>query len=164
MTHVPLTCADIDLENLRRLLARYGLQLELVADGAPIPGSWFGEPEAGLIGNRVIVRRDTPVHSALHESCHVVCMDGERRARLHTDAAGDYDEENGVNYLQLLLADQLPELGRERLFRDMDEWGYTFRLGSARAWFEQDADDARLWLQHHGIIDSDGVPTFSLRA
>ena len=24
----------------------------------------------------------------------------------------------------------------------MDAWGYTFRLGSARAWFENDADDA----------------------
>jgi hypothetical protein len=24
----------------------------------------------------------------------------------------------------------------------LDAWGYTFRLGSARAWFERDAEDA----------------------
>ena len=45
-----------------------------------------------------------------------------------------------------MLADALAGVGRERLMRDMDEWGYSFRLGSARAWFERDADDARAWL------------------
>jgi hypothetical protein len=25
----------------------------------------------------------------------------------------------------------------------MDTWGYTFRLGSTKAWFEKDADEAR---------------------
>ena len=29
---------------------------------------------------------------------------------------------------------------------DMDAWGYTFRLGSAHAWFEHDAEDAREFL------------------
>ncbi len=28
----------------------------------------------------------------------------------------------------------------------MDAWGYSFRLGSTRAWFEGDAQDARAWL------------------
>ena len=32
---------------------------------------------------------------------------------------------------------------RARMWRDMDDWGYSFRLGSAQQWFEQDADDAR---------------------
>jgi len=34
---------------------------------------------------------------------------------------------------------------------DMDAWGYTFRLGSALAWFEHDADDARAWLRARGL-------------
>ena len=56
-------------------------------------------------------------------------------------------------YLQILLADELPQLGRERMFADMDAWGYTFRLGSSRAWFERDAADARVWLRESGLID-----------
>lgn len=158
-----LTCEDIPADALQALLGHYGLQLEWVADGAPIPGSWFGEPEAGLIANRLLVRRDTPLHSALHESCHYVCMDASRRATLHTNAGGDYDEENGVNYLQILLADQLPGGGRHRMMADMDEWGYTYRLGSAQAWFEQDADDARQWLLGHGLISAHEQPTWRLR-
>ena len=47
--------------------------------------------------------------------------------------------------------------------RDMDAWGYTFRLGSAQAWFEQDADDARRWLLAHRIIDEGGRITGTCR-
>lgn len=156
-------CSDPLLEALQGLLARYDLQVERIPAGRPIPGSWFGDPEAGLIGNRLLVRDDTPLHSALHESCHYVCMDSRRRCSLHTDAGGGYDEENGVCYLQLLLADQLPGYGRERMFTEMDAWGYSFRLGSARAWFEQDAEEAREWLLIHGLIDPQGNPTWNLR-
>ncbi len=158
-----LTCGEVNGTDLAALLARYALHLEWVADGEPIPGSWFGDAEAGLIGDRLLLRRDTPVHSALHESCHFVCMDPQRRAQLHTDAGGGYDEENGVCYLQLLLADHLPGFGRGRMFLDMDAWGYTFRLGSARAWFERDAEDARDWLRRHGLVDAADVPTWRLR-
>ncbi len=158
-----LTCNDISLEALSALLARFGLTLERVGDNAPIEGSWFGEPEAGIVGWRVIVRRDTPVHSALHESCHLICMDESRRRTLHTNAGGDYDEENAVNYMEITLAAYLPEVGRERIMADMDAWGYTFRLGSARSWFEQDADDARLWLIAHGLLNAQGVPMWTLR-
>jgi hypothetical protein len=35
---------------------------------------------------------------------------------------------------------------------DMDAWGYSFRLGSARAWFERDADDARTFLRERGLL------------
>ena len=87
-------------------------------------------------------RPDTPVHSALHEACHWICMPPARRARLHTDAGGDSDEENAVNYLSILLGQTLPGFGRDRMLADMDAWGYSFRLGSARAWFEGDAEDA----------------------
>ena len=158
-----LLCSELDPAPLAALLARFGLSLERVADGAPIPGSWFGEPEAGIIARRVLVRGDTPVHSALHESCHLICMDAERRATLHTNAGGDYDEENAVNYLEITLGTLLPGVGRERILADMDSWGYTFRLGSARAWFEQDAEDARQWLLHHGLLEGDGSPTWKLR-
>ena len=158
-----LTCNDISLDALSGLLARFGLILETVADGAPIPGSWFGEPEAGIIDRRVLVRRDTPVHSALHESCHLICMDEARRSTLHTNAGGDYDEENAVNYMEITLGSRLPGVGRERILADMDAWGYTFRLGSARAWLEEDAEDARQWLLQHSLIDEQGEPTWKLR-
>lgn len=155
-----LLCGEIDLGPL---LTRYDISLVPVAAGAPIPGSHWGEPEAGLIGHQVFVRPDTPVHSALHEACHYICMDNERRQNLHTDAGGDVAEENGVCYLQVLLADQLPTVGRARLFADMDAWGYSFRLGSTRAWFEQDAEDARHWLYDHRLIDINDQPSWQLR-
>ncbi len=156
-------CRDPVAAALPRLLERYGLVVERVADGRPVPGSWFGDPEAGLIGNRLLVRGDTPLHSALHESCHYVCMDEARRRTLHTDAGGGYDEENGVCYLQILLADEIPGYGRDRILAEMDAWGYSFRLGSARAWFERDAEDAFEWLLRHGLVDRTGRPTWNLR-
>ncbi|MCU7939882.1 MAG: hypothetical protein KZQ64_06500 [gamma proteobacterium symbiont of Bathyaustriella thionipta] len=148
---------------LEPLLARYFLQLNWVKDNATIPGTWFGEPEAGIIKNQLYVRQDTPIHSALHESCHYICMDAVRRSALDTDAAGGYDEENGVCYLQILLADYLPDMGQKAMMADMDEWGYTFRLGSAKRWFEEDAEDARQWLLKHCLINNDNTPTWKLR-
>lgn len=153
---------DIDPASLQDVLRPFGLELIEVPDGDAIPGSFWGDSEAGLIGDQLLVRPDTPVHSALHEACHYICMDPERRAGLHTDAGGGYDEENGVCYLQILLADQLPGIGRAGLMRDMDAWGYSFRLGSTRAWFENDAEDARAWLEHYGLL-GDGRPTGRLR-
>ena len=146
-------------EALRALLAGYGLALREVAPGAAIPGSFWGEPEAGIVGDEVYVRHDTPVHSALHEACHLICA-GDRRAAIHTDAGGSYAEEDAVCYLQIVLADRLPGLGAARLMADMDAWGYTFRLGSARAWFEGDAEDARAWLVERRLLDAEGEPVF----
>ena len=108
-----------------------------------LPGSYWGESEAGLRGNVLYVRADTPLHSLLHELSHFVCMTPARRAGLDRDAGGDDAEECAVCYLQILLADEIPALGRARMFADMDAWGYSFRFGSARAWFESDAADAR---------------------
>lgn len=158
-----LTCAELGREPLAVLLGRYGLGVEWVPTGSAIPGSYWGESEAGLIGDRLFVRDDTPVHSALHEACHYICMDAARRARLHTDAGGEVIEESGVCYLQILLADRLPGVGRARLCADMDAWGYTFRLGSARAWFERDAEDARKWLFENGLIDPEERPVWRVR-
>ncbi|HWJ33732.1 MAG TPA: hypothetical protein VNR70_00610 [Steroidobacteraceae bacterium] len=149
--------------DLELLLDRYGLELTLVAPEEVIPGSFWGEREAGLIGSKIYGRLDTPVHSVLHEGAHFICMTAERRAGLDTDAGGDDAEENAVCYLQILLASTLSNVGRARMCRDMDEWGYTFRLGSAAAWFAEDAEDARQWLIGHGLIDAESRITYVAR-
>lgn len=158
-----LRVADVRFARLSGLLARFGLSLHLLDDDAPITGSFWGEPEAGVVGRGVYVRLDTPIHSLLHETCHVICMDEQRRAGLDRDAGGDDLEEAAVCYLQILLADCLPGVGRARLMQDMDSWGYSFRLGSSRAWFESDAEDARAWLLGHGLLNAAGTPLFELR-
>ena len=150
-----LTLADIAFDDAERLLARFGLTLRRVADGEPIPGSYWGECEAGIIGSTVHARGDTPVHSLLHEAGHLIVLSPERRDAVHTDATDSIEEENAVCVLQALLADALPGVGRARVLADMDAWGYTFRLGSARAYVERDADDAWAWLQAHGLADGD---------
>lgn len=147
--------ADTGFEAPAALLAGYGLTLHRVADGAPIPGSYWGEPEAGIIGENVYARDDTPVHSMLHEACHLIVLPPGRRAAVHTDATDSTEEEDATCYLQIVLADALPGVGRQRLMADMDAWGYSFRLGSTQAWFEHDAADARHWLQRHELLPGD---------
>ena len=147
-----LRLGDIGFGPAAALLASHGLHLQAVPEGEAIPGSYWGECEAGLVGTTVYARADTPVHSLLHEACHLIVMPPERRARVHTDATDSVPEEDAACYLQILLADQLPGVGRERLMADMDAWGYTFRLGSARAWFEADAEDARAFLAERHLL------------
>ena len=149
-----LLLSDIAIADVTALLGRYGLDFAPVADGQPIPGSYWGECEAGLIGSTVYGRSDTPVHSLLHEAAHLIVLPPERRAQVHTDATDSVEEEDAVCVLQALLGDALPGVGRERILADMDEWGYTFRLGSARAYFEHDADAAWHWLSTRGLADS----------
>ncbi len=150
--HAVLALADIGFDAARALLARHGLELVRVADGEAIPGSYWGESEAGVIAHTVYARADTPVHSLLHEACHLIVAPAERRASIHTDASDSQAEEDATCYLQIVLGDALPGVGRERVMADMDAWGYTFRLGSARAWFEHDAGDARTWLLERGLL------------
>jgi hypothetical protein len=150
-------------ERLRTLLGRFGLRLAEIPADAAIPGSFWGAPEAGLTRDTLHFRPDTPVHSILHEACHYVCMTPARRTDLHTDAGGDDIEEAAVCYLQILVADAAPEIGAARMIADMDAWGYSFRLGSARRWFAEDAGDARAWLERHGLVDAGGAPTWRLR-
>ena len=94
---------------------------------------------------------------------HATALHPARRKRLDTDAGSDDAEENAVCYLQILLAGELACMGRERMFADMDAWGYSFRLGSSRAWFESDADDARQWLIGHRLVGRQGQPFWRLR-
>ena len=163
MNEAVLAVGDGHVGQLARLLARAGLELRSVAPGAPIPGSYWGEPEAGLVASAVWCRDDTPVHSVLHEACHALCMDSARRRGLDRDAGGDDAEECAVCLLQLVYAEELEGVGRERLLEDMDRWGYSFRLGSARAWYESESADARAWLFRHGLIDAAGRGTLRAR-
>ena len=146
---------DIAIADVASLLSRYGLRLELVADDAAIPGSYWGDPEAGVIGHVVHARGDTPVHSLLHEACHLVVLPPELRAGVHTDATDSVEEEDAVCVLQALLGDALPGVGRARVLADMDAWGYTFRLGSAAAYFERDAEAAWTWLIERRLVAPD---------
>jgi len=144
-----MTMQDMDEAAVAKLLAGFGLRLVVLAPGADITGTYWGAPEAGLSGDRLFARPDTPVHSILHEAAHFICMPAGRRAGLHRDAGGDTAEEDAVCYLQVLLGDSLaaPGWSRQRLFADMDAWGYSFRLGSTARWFYEDADEALAWLQ-----------------
>jgi hypothetical protein len=157
-----LLLSAMDRLELALLLDKFGLELVLVAPQTVIPGSYWGEREAGLIGSKIYARLDTPLHSVLHEGAHFVCMSPERRAGLHTDAGGDDTEESAVCYLQILLAMAL-RLEPSRICRDMDEWGYSFRLGSAARWFAEDAEDARAWLLERGLIDAQDAVAYTLR-
>lgn len=144
---------DVSGSAVAALVKSLGLTLERVPSGEPIPGSYWGDEEAGLVKDRIYARNDTPLHSILHEACHWVCMDEQRRQQLDTNAGGDYEEENAVCYLQILLAECIPGFGSERCMQDMDRWGYTFRLGSAKKWFNKDAEDAKAWLEAHDLLN-----------
>lgn len=143
---------NISEDRVRHLLALYDLTLATVPAAQDIPGSFWGDCEAGLIGATVYARPDTPVHSILHEACHLMVMPAHRRATVHTDATDSAAEEDAACYLQLLLSDCIPGFGFDRACRDMDHWGYSFRLGSAKAWFRQDAEDALAFLRKQALF------------
>jgi hypothetical protein len=158
-----LFVSDVPEAAITELLHRYDLELIEQPAGAPISGSFWGDSEAGIIGHTVYVRADTPIHSLLHETCHMICMTQDRRAGLDRDAGGDDLEESAVCYLQVVLADFVDGVGRDRLMLDMDAWEYSFRLGNTRDWFQRDAEDAIEFLTNHGLLNADGVPIFRLR-
>ncbi len=154
---------DLDRDLIRKFLDRFGLSVEWVADNTAITASFWGDSEAGIKGHRVFVRADTPVHSMLHEVCHIICMSSDRREHLDRDAGGNALEEAAVCYLQIILADYLDGVGRERLMHDMNTWGYSFRLGTTERWFAEDAEDAEEWLRANNLLGSTNVPLFRLR-
>jgi hypothetical protein len=154
---------DVPGDDIRALIGRYGVCFEQLEAGAPIETSFWGEPEAGISRAGLQFRADTPVHSVLHELCHIVCMTGARRARLERSAGGTAAEECAVCYLQILLAEYIDSFGTQRCLADMDSWGYSFREGNAAAWFAGDGSQARQWLIAHRLIDMAGQPTWRLR-
>lgn len=159
-----LAVADVRRSALESLLRRYELQLVLENERAEITGSFWGDSEAGIVGQTIYARIDTPIHSLLHEACHLICMSAKRRDDVERNAGGDDLEESAVCYLQIVLADHIDTVGRGRLMQDMDTWGYSFRLGNTTAWFEQDADDAIEFLINQGLLTESGEATFKLRA
>jgi hypothetical protein len=159
-----VTCAELPGQAVESLLDRLGLELVRIGDGKVIPFSYWGDPEAGIAGRRVYARADTPAHSLLHESAHIVCMSAARRAAFTRDARADDDEESAACYLQVVLSDHLPGFGHARCLDDMDAWGYSFREGGARDWFEGDGLASRRWLEGRGLLDAAGAPTWRLRA
>lgn len=158
-----LRVGDLERNTVEHFLDRFDLSVEWVPDDVAITASFWGDPEAGIAGRCVYVRADTPVHSMLHEVCHVICMTSDRREQLNSDAGGDDLEESAVCYLQIVLADHLDGVGRQTLMGDMNAWGYSFRLGSTERWFAEDADDARAWLRALNLLNSKDEPQFRLR-
>ena len=158
-----LCVRDVLRDDIRALAGCYGVGLEELGTEASIATSFWGEPEAGISRAGVHIRADTPVHSFLHELCHIVCMTAQRRAHLERNAGGSVAEECAVCYLQILLAECIPDYSVQRCLADMDSWGYSFREGCAAAWFVGDGRDARQWLISHGLIDAAGRPTWRLR-
>jgi len=165
--HTMQTLIDLGYSEVKNFLMRFALNLQLIPSDTKIPGSFWGDCEAGLIKNTLYARPDTPIHSILHEAGHYICMSQERREHLHTNAIGktkgDYTEENATCYLQILLADELANYGRDKVLKDMDDWGYSFRLGSTRAWFEKDSQDAQNFLHKHKLINQNKKYLFVLR-
>ena len=158
-----MCCSDVGADAIRQFLGRYGISLEWLAADSPITGSFWGAPEAGIVARKVFVRSDTPLHSLLHEACHIICVTPERRESLVGNAGSDDLEESAVCYLQVILADLLPGVGQQRLMQDMDTWGYSFRRGTTARWFHEDADDARTWLINEGVLSAAGEAVFKLR-
>ncbi len=154
---------NLNSDSIKELLSHYGIQINCSESGAEIPHSFWGTPEAGRKNNRLYIREDTPIHSILHESCHYICMPADQRTDAHSDAKGTVKEENASCYLQILLSDHIDGYDRYQQMQDMDDWGYSFRLGSAHAWFTQDAEEVCQWLQKHQIIDTKCEITWRLR-
>ena len=154
---------NIQSESIRPLFDRYQLKLEEVGIDDEIPHSFWGAPEAGRLQSTLYARDDTPLHSLLHETCHFICMPASTRSLQEIDAGGSALEENACCYLQILLSDYIPGFNQAIHLHDMDTWGYSFRLGSSRRWFNTDSDDAREWLIQHNIIHSNNQPTWQLR-
>jgi len=155
---------EFEIAELQPILGRYGMQLNKLSSTAKIPYSYWGAPEAGRKNDQLFTRDDTPLHSLLHEACHYVCMPEKQRNSDDPDAAGSTAEENATCYLQILLADHIVRYDRKQQMQDMDNWGYSFRLGSASAWFQQDAEDAKKWLVQHKIIDMHDNISWKLRS
>lgn len=153
-----LCVSDVAERRLTELARRFELRIEVLDDAGNITGSFWGEPEAGIAGDCVYVRADTPVHSLLHEFCHILCMTPERRLLLDTDAGSDDAEEAAVCYLQIALAASVAEQGCDRVMQDMDAWGYSFPEGNTRAWFAA-AVESRQWLVDKGLLDARGNVT-----
>ncbi|MEM7764033.1 MAG: hypothetical protein AAF290_08110 [Pseudomonadota bacterium] len=136
---------------IARFLKQHRLHVTQHPQRVAIPQSYWGDSEAGIEGETIHVRGDTPLHSFLHEACHAICAAAAARGAILRDAGGCDLEEAAVCYLQLCVADRIDPRGWRGLADDMDAWGYSFPDGSTAQWFSNNADDARRWLGQHGL-------------
>ncbi len=155
---------DLSSESIKHLLGHYGIRLHCLQFDMDIPYSFWGEPEAGRLGENLYLRDDTPIHSILHESAHYVCMPEQQRHNAEVDAKGSAMEENATCYLQVLLSNHIHGYSRKQLMKDMDDWGYSFRFGSTHDWFTKDAKEVKDWLISHNLITDRNEVTWQLRA
>ena len=155
--------SELKNDALRPILSAYSMRIIELAENQDIPYSFWGETEAGRLGNTLYVRVDTPLHSVLHELCHYICMPATERTKDLVDAAGSAAEENACCFLQIILAEFIDGYDQSRLFQDMDAWGYSFRLGSAIRWYTEDAEDTREWLIEKHILLANNQPSWQLR-
>ena len=68
MTEDVICCSQLKPDEIQLLLSRYDLQQQLIDLNQTIPGSFWGESEAGIIQQTIYFRPDTPAHSLLHET------------------------------------------------------------------------------------------------
>lgn len=155
---------NLDSASVKDLLNHYGIKVNRFDNDTDIPHSFWGNPEAGRLHEQLYIRGDTPIHSVLHEACHYICMPSAQRSVELVDAKGSAVEENATCYLQIILAAHIDGYSRSQILQDMDDWGYSFRLGSAYAWFTQDAYETKEWLIHKQIISPQEDPTWKLRS
>ncbi len=66
MPSTVLKLSEIDHIKLARLPARYNLELIVVDNEEKIPGSFWGDSEAGLVSNKLYARLDTNAEDALN--------------------------------------------------------------------------------------------------
>ncbi len=154
---------NLDPKSVKDLLNYYGIVVSCYDSSTDIPHSFWGNPEAGRLGEQLYIRGDTPIHSILHEACHYVCMPAKQRSNGLADAKGSAMEENATCYLQIILADHISGYSQTQILQDMDDWGYSFRLGSAYKWFTEDAQETQEWLINEQLINKQGSPTWKLR-
>ncbi len=129
-----LRLASIDLDDARALLARYGLALECVADGAAIPGSYWGEPEAGADRHDgVRARRHAGAFAAARSRAPDRAAARKARDDPHRRHPIRSAEEDATCYCRSLLGDALPGVGRERMLRPTWTPGATRSASVPRA-------------------------------
>jgi|TARA_B110000977_G_scaffold78491_1_gene105621 hypothetical protein len=158
-----LLYSQLENDVLKPILTAYSMRIVEVTDNQTIPYSFWGDREAGRLGNTLYARADTPLHSLLHELCHYICMPASERNKDLVDAAGSASEENACCFFQIILSAFIDNYNQSRLFEDMDSWGYSFRLGSAIRWYTEDAEDTREWLIEKNILLANNQPSWELR-
>ncbi|MDB2544126.1 hypothetical protein N9X63_03545 [Woeseiaceae bacterium] len=62
----PIIIGDFENKELNNLINKYHFKLKILADHETIPASFWGDPEAGLIGKTIFVKKITPLHSFFH--------------------------------------------------------------------------------------------------